>query len=257
MYLSSYYKTDLYERETLIIFDEVQLYPRARSAIKYLVADGRYDYIETGSLISIKKNVENILIPSEERHLNMYPMDFEEFLWAKGYDDTTVDDIIRLSETSKGSFYYYFSSKDSLLDTLSTILDENYAKLEDELDPEMNSFDKLMYLNYRSHSFMEQKIDVALLSSLYSTQLIAKGDRNLLDQNRTYYKLISRIIEEGHVRNQISREKSIQEITKYYSLCERALVSDWCLNRGNYSLGEYSKEYMPILMEHFRVDQPE
>ena len=166
-----------------------------------------------------------------------------ELFYEKGYDDTTVDDIIRLSETSKGSFYYYFSSKDSLLDTLSTILDENYAKLEDELDPEMNSFDKLMYLNYRSHSFMEQKIDVALLSSLYSTQLIAK--------------LISRIIEEGHVRNQISREKSIQEITKYYSLCERALVSDWCLNRGNYSLGEYSKEYMPILMEHFRVDQPE
>ena len=87
MYLSSYYKTDLYERDTLIIFDEVQLYPRARSAIKYLVADGRYDYIETGSLISIKKNVEDILIPSEERHLNMYPMDFEEFLWAEGYEN--------------------------------------------------------------------------------------------------------------------------------------------------------------------------
>ena len=64
-----------------------------------------------------------------------------ELFYEKGYDDTTVDDIIRLSETSKGSFYYYFSSKDSLLDTLSTILDENYAKLEDELDPEMNSFD--------------------------------------------------------------------------------------------------------------------
>ena len=84
MYLSSFYKVDLYERESLIIFDEVQLCPRARSAIKYLVADRRYDYIETGSLISIKKNVENILIPSEERHLYMYPMDFEEFLWAMG-----------------------------------------------------------------------------------------------------------------------------------------------------------------------------
>ena len=115
--------------------------------------------------------------------------------------------------------------------------------------------DKLMFLNYKSHLFMETKIDVTLLASLYSTQLIAKGERNLLDQNRTYYRLISRIVEEGHVRNQISREKSIQEITKYYSLCERALVSDWCLNRGSYSLAEYSKEYMPILMEHFRVKQ--
>ena len=178
-----------------------------------------------------------------------------ELFYEKGYDDTTVDDIIRLSDTSKGSFYYYFSGKDALLDTLSTILDEYYANLEEALDENMNSFDKLMFLNYKSHLFMETKIDVTLLASLYSTQLIAKGERNLLDQNRTYYRLISRIVEEGHVRNQISREKSIQEITKYYSLCERALVSDWCLNRGSYSLAEYSKEYMPILMEHFRVKQ--
>ena len=178
-----------------------------------------------------------------------------KLFYEKGYDDTTVDDIIRLSDTSKGSFFYYFSGKDALLDTLSTILDEYYANLEEELDENMNSFDKLMFLNYKSHLFMETKIDVTLLASLYSTQLIAKGERNLLDQNRTYYRLISRIVEEGHVRNQISREKSIQEITKYYSLCERALVSDWCLNRGSYSLAEYSKEYMPILMEHFRVKQ--
>lgn len=178
-----------------------------------------------------------------------------KLFYEKGYDDTTVEDIIKLSETSKGSFYYYFGSKDSLLDTLSTILDEQYAELEKELPEEMNSFDKLMYLNYKAHLYMENKIDVALLASMYSTQLIAKGNRNLLDQNRIYYRLISRIIEEGHKRNQISREKSIYEITKFYSLCERALVSDWCLNRGDYSLAEYSKEYMPILMEHFRVKE--
>ena len=70
----------------MIIFDEVQLYPRARAAIKYIVEDGRYDYIETGSLISIKKNVKDIMIPSEEEEILMYPMDFEEFLWAIGND---------------------------------------------------------------------------------------------------------------------------------------------------------------------------
>jgi len=86
MYLSAAFNVKLYKRESLIIFDEVQLYPRARAAIKYLVADGRYDYIETGSLMSIKKNVKNNVIPSEERHVKMYPMDFEEFLWAKGED---------------------------------------------------------------------------------------------------------------------------------------------------------------------------
>lgn len=93
MKLSAFFGTKLYERETLIIFDEVQLFPRARSAIKYLVADGRYDYIETGSLISIKENVKDILIPSEEDSINMFPLDFEEFLWAVGND--TMYDLIK------------------------------------------------------------------------------------------------------------------------------------------------------------------
>lgn len=86
MYLSAYFNVKLYPRESIIIFDEVQTYPRARAMIKYLVEDGRFDYIETGSLASIKKNVKNIVIPSEERHVKMYPMDFEEFLWAIGND---------------------------------------------------------------------------------------------------------------------------------------------------------------------------
>ena len=84
MMLSTYYRTKLHERRSLIIFDEVQLYPTAREMIKRLVADGRFDYIETGSLISIKRNVQDILIPSEERKMEMGPMDFEEFCWAMG-----------------------------------------------------------------------------------------------------------------------------------------------------------------------------
>ncbi len=91
--VSSYYGVELYERETLFIFDEIQFFPRAREAIKFLVEDGRYDYLETGSLISIKKNVKDILIPSEEESIVMYPMDFEEFLWAMGRD--TLMDFIR------------------------------------------------------------------------------------------------------------------------------------------------------------------
>ena len=94
LYLSNFYGVKLYERESLIIFDEVQLFPKARAAIKYLVEDGRYDYIETGSLMTIKKNVADIVIPSEERHMKMYPLDFEEFLWA--LDNDTLMDFIRL-----------------------------------------------------------------------------------------------------------------------------------------------------------------
>lgn len=94
LYLSNFYGVKLYERESLIIFDEVQLFPKARAAIKYLVEDGRYDYVETGSLMTIKKNVADIVIPSEERHMKMYPLDFEEFLWA--LDNDTLMDFIRL-----------------------------------------------------------------------------------------------------------------------------------------------------------------
>ena len=80
----------LYEHESLIIFDEVQLFPKARQAIKHLIHDGRYSYLETGSLISIKKNVKDILIPSEEMKIEVYPMDYEEFLWALGDHTTTA-----------------------------------------------------------------------------------------------------------------------------------------------------------------------
>ncbi len=87
--LSLIYNTRLYPHESAIVFDEVQIFPLARQLIKHLVADGRYDYIETGSLISLKRNVKDILIPSEEDHIEMHPMDFEEFRWAMG-DEVSV-----------------------------------------------------------------------------------------------------------------------------------------------------------------------
>lgn len=92
-YIQLIYNTRLHERKSLIIFDEIQECPKLRAAIKYLVADGRYDYIETGSLMSIRKNTEKIIIPSEEEHLDMYPMDFEEYLWAIG--ETMLIDFIK------------------------------------------------------------------------------------------------------------------------------------------------------------------
>lgn len=98
--LAAFYSTVLYRRESLIILDEVQQYPRARQLIKYLVADGRFDYLETGSLIRLKKNVQDIIIPSEEDHIEMFPLDFEEFLWAMG-DEATYPLIKHCFETKK------------------------------------------------------------------------------------------------------------------------------------------------------------
>jgi len=99
IYLAEYYNVKLYERDSLIIFDEIQQFPKARAAIKYFVADGRYDFLETGSLMTIKKNVKDIVIPSEERHIRLNPLDFEEFLWALGNE--TMLDIIKLNFEKK------------------------------------------------------------------------------------------------------------------------------------------------------------
>lgn len=84
LYLSAYYSVELFDRESLVVFDEVQMFPFARGLVKYLVADGRYDYVETGSLLSIKQNIQDIVVPSEEQTLELAPFDFEEFLWAMG-----------------------------------------------------------------------------------------------------------------------------------------------------------------------------
>lgn len=172
----------------------------------------------------------------------------------KGYGHTTVDDIIELSQTSKGSFYYYFNAKDELLNTLSVVLDTYYEELEQQMDPKMNSIKKLLFLNEKAHFMMEEKIGIELITSLYSTQLVALGNRHLLDHNRKYYKLIYAIIEEGQMRGEIRKEKEVIDIVRYYSMCERALVTDWCLNQGTYSLGIYSRECMPIMMKAFEEE---
>lgn len=170
----------------------------------------------------------------------------------KGFEDTTIEDILERAGISKGSFYYYFDRKDALLDTLSTILDKEYEKLEKKLDPQLNAFDKLMKLNCWIHEYIEKQIDRSVVASLYAKQLYSKETSTLLDQNRIYYKLISDIVEQGQRKREISLEKSVREIVKFYSLCERALISDWCMEKGSYSLKEYSEEYLPLMMAKFK-----
>ena len=174
-----------------------------------------------------------------------------QLFYEKGYNGTTVDDIIALSETSKGSFYYYFSSKDELLNTLADVLDNHYEELEERMDPKMDCYDKLLFINYEMHCMMEDKIDIELLASLYASQLLTTGGSSLLNQNRRYYKLVTKIVEDGQKLGQIRSDIPVSAITKYYSMCERALVSDWCMSKGAYSLGEYSKECMPMMLKGF------
>ena len=120
------------------------------------------------------------------------------------------------------------------------------------MDPEMNSFDKLMYLNRELFSMIERTVPIDLLARMYSTQLVTRGEKHLLDHNRVYYRLLRSIVLEGQERGQINREIPAAEITKLYALCERALLYDWCICSGEYSLTLYSQKMMPLFLAEAR-----
>ena len=172
--------------------------------------------------------------------------------YEQGYDHTTVDEIIELSETSKGSFYHYFEGKDVLLSSLSMLFDEKYEELIPTLTDDMDSFEKLLYLNQELFQLIENSVSLDLLARLYSTQLTTKGEKHLLDHNRIYYKLLRQILQEGQSRGELRTDLSVNEITKLYALCERALMYDWCICNGDYSLKSYAKTVMPMLLREIR-----
>ena len=175
-----------------------------------------------------------------------------KLFYEQGYDDTTVDDIIRESGTSKGSFYHYFEGKDELLSTLSLLFDEKYEELMETIDDGMNSFDKLLFLNMELFTMIENTVPLDLLARMYSTQLITRGDKHLLDRNRTYYKVLRKIVLEGQERGELRADMSVNEMTKLYALCERALLYDWCICDGDYSLKSYARDMMPRFIRDFR-----
>ena len=171
-----------------------------------------------------------------------------KLFYEQGYDNTTVDDIVEESGTSKGSFYHYFEGKDALLSSLSFLFDEKYEELMPSVDPQMHSVDKLLYLNRELFGVIENTVSLELLARLFSSQLITKGERHLLDSSRVYYKILRQIISEGQQRGQIRSDITANEISKLYAVAERGLMYDWCICGGNYSLKNYAASVMPLLL---------
>ncbi len=176
-----------------------------------------------------------------------------KLFYDQGYEDTTVEDIVWESGTSKGSFYHYFESKDALLSSLSYLFDEKYEELSVNITDDMNSIDALLYLNAELFGMIENQIDLDLLSRLFSTQLTTKGEQSLLDHNRVYYKLIRKLVIKGQERREIISDMTVKEIVRFYALCERALMYDWCLSKGDYSLKEYGIKTMPMFLEKLKI----
>ena len=174
-----------------------------------------------------------------------------QLFYEQGYEHTTVEEIIEASETSKGSFYHYFDGKDSLLSTLSDLFDEKYEALQETMDPSMNALDQLLFLNSELFRTIENSVSLELLARLLSTQLVTAGSKHLLDHRRTYYRLLRKIIGRGQERGELSDRQNVSEMVKLYALCERALLYDWCLCGGEYSLHDYTVKVLPGFLSSF------
>ena len=178
-----------------------------------------------------------------------------KLFYEQGYEETTIEDIIYESHTSRGSFYHYFKGKDALLGTLADLFDEEYSRLAEDLNEEMSVLDQLLFLNHALFSMIEESISRDLLARLLSTQLLAPGKKQLLDRNRTYFRLLRKICDQGIADKTLKTSMSSGEIIKAYALWERALLYDWCLCEGDYSLKVYSGMVTPRFLRSLLDEQ--
>ncbi len=166
-----------------------------------------------------------------------------------GYDNTTIDDIVEEAHTSKGSFYHYFESKDALMGSLSYLFDEKYEELAQSLDPALDPVEKLIRMNQELFLMIENTVSVTLLSKLFSTQLVTKGEKHLLEPDRTYYRLLRQIAIEGHQKGTFREDLSVNDIMRAYATFERGMMYDWCLSSGSYSLTQYAQQILPLYLK--------
>ena len=174
-----------------------------------------------------------------------------KLFYEQGYDKTTVDDIVEASGTSKGSFYHYFESKESLPASLSYLFDEKYEELMETMDPSLGVIEKLVFINQELFLMIENTVSIDILSRLFASQLVSGSERSLLDPTRTYYKLLRQIVIEGQQQRLFREEFTTLDVTRAYAVFERGLMYDWCISGGNYSLAQYSAQLLPQFLMGF------
>lgn len=221
-YLFAYYNFTPIERNTLIIFDEVQLCPQARGFIKHLVADGRYDYIETGSLISIRKNVEGILIPSEEESIALYPLDFEEFLWAT--------DARPLAEIIQDSFNH-----------LTPLPQALHRKAENALREYMlvGGMPQVVQTYVDNNSFQAADRQKRIILELYRNDIVKYGDNDISKLSAIFHELPAQLSkhEKKFKLSALNRDARIRDYeSAFFWLADAGLVN-MCFNSTDPNVG--------------------
>lgn len=171
--------------------------------------------------------------------------------YKNGYNQTTVEEIIAASKTSKGTFYHYFKGKESLLNSLSYLFDEKYEELAGVINPDLSAYDKLLFLNHELFYMIETSVDINLLAYLYSSQLTTKDKKSLSDHKRFYFKWITEILQDALDKGEFANTSTAEELMNIYAMYERALLYDWALSKGKISLTAYSDKLLPHVLDTF------
>jgi AcrR family transcriptional regulator len=189
----------------------------------------------------------------QNNHLKQQIIDTAwNLFYKKGYENTTLNDIIEETGTSKGGFYYYFNSKDELLNSLFEIFDREYEKFYSQMDKSLNSLIQLKLVNQYIFYFIEGNVSVELLSELYKSQLTNKTQENFLSSDRYFTQMIRRIISEGQKKGEIRQDIPFDQLAHHVMLLERGILMDWCTQNGGFSVGYFGAQNFDYYIEFLK-----
>lgn len=171
-----------------------------------------------------------------------------ELFRAKGYHETSLEDILARAHVTEEAFLQHFPSRESLLYTLSDLFDRRYSELITEMNPSLDPFEKLLLINRELFAMIENRIPVDLLAYLYSEEMVDSGNKALLNRNRLYYRLVESIMAEGLASGEFTAQEPAGKLTEDYALIERGFLYDWCIHRSTGSLTATGNRLMPVFL---------
>lgn len=175
-----------------------------------------------------------------------------DLFYKKGYENTTINDIIRQAGTSKGGFYYYFRAKDELLNSLYSFFDQEYEKFYKTMDKSLNSLIQLKQLGQYVFYFIEGNVSPEFLCALYKSQLSNQTQENFLSTDRYYIKLVKKIIAEGQKKGEIRDDIPVDKLAHHVLVIERGIFVDWCVQAGSFSLGYFGAQSFEFYSEFMK-----